>query len=42
MFGATYYFTQNIKGSVEYMKQLEVPTGQVEDKRFTLQLIATF
>ena len=42
VFGATYYFTQNIKGSVEYMKQLEVPTGQVEDKRFTLQLIATF
>lgn len=40
--GATYYFSQNIKGMVEYMKQLEVPTGQVEDKRFTLQLVATF
>ncbi len=40
--GATYYFTQNIKGMVEYMKQIDVPAGQAEDKRFTLQLVATF
>ena len=40
--GATYYFTQNIKGMVEYMKQIDVPAGTVEDKRFTLQLVATF
>ena len=37
-----YYFTQNIKGSAEYMKQFDVPTGAVEDSRFTLQLIAAF
>lgn len=37
-----YYFTQNVKGSAEYMKQLDVPTGVVEDSRFTLQLIAAF
>jgi hypothetical protein len=40
--GVTYYFTHNIKGFVEYMKQLDVPTGVVEDSRFTLQLIAAF
>jgi len=37
-----YYFTQNIKGSAEYMKQLDVPTGVVEDSRLTLQLLAAF
>ena len=37
-----YYFIQNVKGSVEYMRQLDVPAGVVEDSRFTLQLVATF
>ena len=37
-----YYFIQNVKGSVEYMKQLDVPAGVVEDSRFTLQLLAAF
>lgn len=40
--GATYYFTHNIKGSIEYMKQLDVPTGVVKDDRLTLQFIAAF
>ena len=42
LLGVTYYFTHNIKGFVEYMKQLDVPTGSVEDSRLTLQFAATF
>ena len=38
----TYYFTQNIKGLVEYWKQLDIPAGQTEDKRLTLQFVAAF
>ncbi len=38
----TRYFTQNIKAYVEYWDQLDVPAGQKEDKRLTLQLIAAF
>ena len=37
-----YYFMQDVKGSVEHMKQLDVPAGAVEDSRFTLQLLAAF
>ena len=38
----TRYFTQNIKAYIEYWDQLDVPTGQKEDKRLTLQLFAAF
>ena len=38
----TYYFTQNIKGFVEYWKQLDIPAGQTEDQRLTLQFVAAF
>ncbi len=38
----TYYFTQNIKGFVEYWKQIDIPAGQTEDQRLTLQFVAAF
>jgi len=37
-----YYFTENIRGAVEYWDQLDVPAGVVEDNRFTLQINAAF
>lgn len=37
-----YYFTQNIKGIVEYWTQTKVPDGQSKDNRFTVQLYAAF
>ena len=37
-----YYFTQNIKGLVEYWDQLDVANGVEEDSRFTLQLEVAF
>jgi hypothetical protein len=37
-FNLTYYFTQNVKGYVEYWKQLDVPDHLTEDSRLTLQL----
>jgi hypothetical protein len=37
-----YYFTQNVKGYVEYWKQLDVPAGRVEDNRWTVQLYVAF
>ncbi len=38
----TRYFTENIKGFIEYWKQLDVPPTKTEDKRVTLQLQLTF
>jgi len=37
-----YYLTQNVKGIIEYWKQLDVPVGRTEDNRWTLQLYAAF
>jgi hypothetical protein len=38
----TRYFTQNIKAYIEYWDQLDVPTGEKEDRRLTLQIVAAF
>jgi len=38
----SFYFTQNIKGFVEYWTQTDVPNGVTKDKRFTMQLVAAF
>lgn len=38
----THYFKQNIKGYVEYWKQLDTPTGVTEDDRVTAQLSVGF
>ncbi len=38
----TYYFTQNIKGYVEYWDRFDAPTSIEEDDRLTLQVIAAF
>ncbi len=38
----TYYFTQNIKGFVEYWDQLDVPDGVTQDRRSTVQIAAAF
>lgn len=38
----TRYFTENIKGFIEYWKQLDVPPTKTEDKRVTLQLQLAF
>lgn len=38
----TYYFTQNIKGYVEYWDRFDAPTSDEEDDRLTLQFIAAF
>ena len=37
-----YYFTQNVKGYIEYWKQLDVPAGRTEDNRWTLQMYVAF
>jgi hypothetical protein len=37
-----YYFTQNVKGFVEYWKQLDVPASKKEDNRWTVQLYVAF
>ena len=41
-FNAGYYFTQNIKGFIEYWVQTNVPKGVPKDNRFTVQLVAAF
>jgi len=38
----THYFKQNIKGYVEYWKQLDTPAGVIEDDRVTAQLSVGF
>ncbi len=38
----TYYFTQNIKGYVEYWDRFDAPTSAQEDSRITLQIVAGF
>lgn len=38
----SYYFTQNIKGYLEYWDQLDVPVGETEDSRITLQFALGF
>ena len=38
----TYYFTQNIRGYVEYWDRFDAPTSAQEDDRLTLQIIAAF
>ena len=38
----TYYFAENIKGSVVYLNQFDVPAGAIKDHRKTLQFVATF
>jgi hypothetical protein len=38
VFNLTRYFTENVKGYVEYWKQIDVPDGTAKDDRVTLQL----
>lgn len=38
----TYYFTENIKGHVEWWRQLDVPSGLDRDGRITFQIFAAF
>jgi hypothetical protein len=38
----SYYFTQNIKGYVEYWDRYDAPLATQEDSRITLQLVAAF
>ncbi len=38
----TYYFAENIKGSVVYLNQFDVPAGEKKDHRTTLQFVAAF
>lgn len=37
-----YYFTENIRGFLEYWDQYDVPGNKDEDSRFTVQVEATF
>jgi hypothetical protein len=37
-----YYFTQNIKGYIEYWDRFDTPTSVPEDNRITLQVVAAF
>jgi predicted porin len=37
-----YYFTQNIKGYLEYWDRYDTPTGVAEDDRVTVQFDAAF
>jgi hypothetical protein len=37
-----YYFTQNIKGFVEYWDQFDAPSGTADKSRFTVQIHAAF
>lgn len=37
-----YYFTQNIKGFIEWWERFDTPTGVAEDDRITFQLEAAF
>lgn len=37
-----YYFTQNIKGYLEYWDRYDAPTSAEEDSRITLQFVAAF
>ena len=41
-FNVTHYFTQNIKGYVEYWDQFDAPTKAQEDDRLTVQITALF
>lgn len=38
----SYYFTQNIKGFVEFWTQTDIPNGATRDHRFTVQIVAAF
>jgi len=38
----SYYFAQNVKGFIEYWKQIDVPDGKTEDSRLTFQLSIGF
>jgi len=38
----SYYFTQNVKGYLEFWDRYDVPTGKAEDDRTTLQLFVAF
>ncbi|HEC13373.1 MAG TPA: hypothetical protein ENI80_09035 [Acidiferrobacteraceae bacterium] len=38
----THYFTENIKGYIEYWDQLDVPAGKKADSRITVQAVAAF
>ena len=38
----SYYFTQNIKGYLEYWDRYDAPTAVEEDSRITLQFVAAF
>jgi hypothetical protein len=38
----SYYFTQNIKGFLEYWDRYDAPTSEQEDSRITLQFVAAF
>lgn len=38
----SYYFSQNIKGYVEYWDRYDAPTSAQEDSRITFQLVAAF
>lgn len=37
-----YYFTENIKGFIEYWTQTDKPDDAMRDNRFTLQVVAAF
>jgi len=37
-----YYFTENIRGYLEYWDRYDVPAGKSEDSRFTVQIEAIF
>ncbi len=39
---ASFYFTENIKGLVEYWMQIDAPDGVDKDNRITIQLAAGF
>jgi hypothetical protein len=38
----THYFTQNVKGYLEYWTQLDVPAGKEKDNRITAQAVLAF
>lgn len=38
----TYYFSENAKGYIEHWQQMDVPAGEVENKRTTLQFAVAF
>ena len=38
----TKYFTENVKGYIEYWDQVDTPPGVIEDSRITVQLHVAF